>query len=551
MAAPSVAERWPELVAPPGTPEPLDLRTLRVLLHEGDRVTDSWEKRLATIARSSGALEVAIGEGLAALCLGERLISLGFSCLADYAREVLGLKERKAQTLAQLGRELRSRPLLRAAVRSGQVSIRKAQAILPVARGEAEARWVERARGETVRALEAAVREVRVATGQEEEAWAKVRVRLSADQREVVDEALELAGKVLPGSSRVERLEAIAQEYLGEHPDELDEGRHRLGGSLRVEDRRLEQEAARLEAETDRWFYLLRVGDVAAPELDLELASAREIDGLLRELSAMRDAWDGSLGFGAYATKRSGLWRTLGFASFSHYCDERLGLAARTVEQRAALEKRLWQLPALRAARDSVLSYEKVRLLSHLSDEEVEGWIPRAWSLTVVALRRELEAHEEAQMRAARVLRARVPVRVASLLDEAFRTVRKLHGRVLGDGECLVILARHFTDTWKPLVKRARTRSQKVRERDLGHCQVPGCGRRAVHAHHVAYRAQGGSDEETNLVGLCGCHHLRGIHGGHVRVFGLAPDGLVWRLGGELWTGSFRDEVAWPGSDAA
>jgi len=38
------------------------------------------------------------------------------------------------------------------------VSIRKAQAILPVARGEAEAAWVARAGVETVRALEAAVR---------------------------------------------------------------------------------------------------------------------------------------------------------------------------------------------------------------------------------------------------------------------------------------------------------------------------------------------------------------------------------------------------------
>jgi hypothetical protein len=135
--------------------------------------------------------------------------------------------------------------------------------------------------------------------------------------------------------------------------------------------------------------------------------------------------------------------------------------------------------------------------------------------------------------------------------DEAFRTIRKVAGMALCDGDCLVIVACHFIDTWKPLMKKARSRSQKVRERDLGHCQVPGCSRRAAHAHHVAFRAQGGSDDEANLVALCSCHHLRGIHGGYIRVWGLAPDGLVWKLGGELWTGSFRDEGASTQAQAA
>jgi hypothetical protein len=43
-------------------------------------------------------------------------------------------------------------------------------------------------------------------------------------------------------------------------------------------------------------------------------------------------------------------------------------------------------------------------------------------------------------------------------------------------------------------------------------------------------RAQGGGDEPENLLALCACHHLRGIHGGHLRVHGKAPDGLRWEL---------------------
>ena len=133
------------------------------------------------------------------------------------AREALDLGERHAQTLAQLARELRTRPLLRAAVRSGEVRIRAALTVLPVARDEAEALWVERARTETVRALEKAVQEARADSGEDDD-WVRFWTWLPEAERAVVDEALEVAGKILPGSSRAQRLEAMAQEYLGEHP---------------------------------------------------------------------------------------------------------------------------------------------------------------------------------------------------------------------------------------------------------------------------------------------------------------------------------------------
>ena len=191
----------------------------------------------------------------------------------------------------------------------------------------------------------------------------------------------------------------------------------------------------------------------------------------------------------------------------------------------------------IKAARDGGLSYEKVRLLSRLPDGEIERWVPKARDLTCVALEEALDARDEAQMRAARILRARVPVRIALLLQAAFRAVRATEGRLLDDGSCLVRVARHFVETWKPHVKKARTLSQKVRERDLGRCQVPACSRRAVHAHHIIPRARGGSDDPANQVALCACHHLRGIHGGYIRVQGRAPDELVWEVAGRVWTG--------------
>ncbi|HET7825988.1 MAG TPA: HNH endonuclease signature motif containing protein, partial [Anaeromyxobacter sp.] len=370
------------------------------------------------------------------------------------------------------------------------------------------------------------------------EEWLRFRVRLSPEDRATVDEALEIASRLMPGSKRPQQLEAMAQEYLAEHPMEAgDDGARAAGGAFRPDSDAVEQRQARLEVETDRWSFLAEALRVGAPESDQfeDMTSAAEIDARLENLAAFRRSWDGILGYCAYMVRRSGLWKIAGFTSFEHYCKERLRLGARTVEQRAALEKRLWEVPALRAARDAVLAYEKLRLLAPLPAQEMEPWIARAREMTCVELRAALGNRDEAQMRAARMLRARVPERVALVLQASFRAVRAVEGGLLDDGRCLVRVARHFIDTWKAHVKKARTVSQKVRERDLGRCRVPGCSRRAVHAHHVELRSRGGSDGPENRVALCAYHHLRGIHGGYIRVWGTAPDHLVWEVAGRIW----------------
>src|SRR6266568_3187 len=244
------------------------------------------DRLLTRVARSRGALDVAVGERLAALAVGDRVLRLGFSGIGDYGRERLGMSGRMAQELARLARELRDRPVLAEAVRNGEVSSRKAETVLAVARGEAEAAWVERARVETVRALKAAVAAAAGASPEEDERWENVWVELTQVQRETFDEAMALAGRVLGATAPVwQRMEALCTEFLGSHATEVGEEE---GGLLRI---RLEAswlEAAKqaLEEETRRWAFLdelTPVEPVAAPgsearhdpvRLDIELREA-------------------------------------------------------------------------------------------------------------------------------------------------------------------------------------------------------------------------------------------------------------------------------------
>src|SRR5256885_15504113 len=132
------------------------------LSRERDEATCRYAARvidalLVRVARGRGALEVAIGDGLEAL--GSRKMCLGYSTLGDYAREKLGIAASTAQKMARFARELEKRPILRKAVWAGEVPMRAAEAVLPIALGEAEAEWVELARTCSARALQAAVRE--------------------------------------------------------------------------------------------------------------------------------------------------------------------------------------------------------------------------------------------------------------------------------------------------------------------------------------------------------------------------------------------------------
>ncbi|MFY3743515.1 HNH endonuclease [Anaeromyxobacter sp. Red801] len=505
----------------------------------GEPEADDCEQILAWASRGHGAIDVAIAEGLAALRRGDRLAALGYH-LDDYAREVLGIGKRAAEGLARLGDGLGTRARLHEALRAGRVGLRAAETVLAVATGDAEAFWVERAARQTVRELEDAVRQAgRTGDDADEEAWVTLRTQLPEHERLVVDAALEAAGRSMPGSTRAERLEALAQEYLAEFSTDGDrDGARPLGPEFLRPVQGDRARRAALEAEPERWPLLAPVADWPAPEVRFDDgATAQEIDRTLRELAAARATLEEVMGACAYAVRRSGMHLRLGFASFRHYVEERLRLPPRAVEQRAEHEERLARSAGLREARRQGVSYERRRILARLPEGEIAAWIPRAKAMTCVALRRAVEGERERQLRAQRKVSVPLPRRVAVLLAAALETVRKRVGRLVPAGSCLAVLAAHFLGQWEHVLRRPPSRSERVRERDLGWCQVPGCSHRAAHSHHVLFRSHGGGDEAENQVALCAFHHLRCVHGGHLTVFGRAPDGLTWLLDGAPFTG--------------
>ncbi|HEX8908021.1 MAG TPA: hypothetical protein VF805_02395 [Anaeromyxobacteraceae bacterium] len=226
------------LAGPPVPDAPFGLRALKAVEEQvrplqpcprqgllRDEAATLLDRLLTRVAHSRGALDVAVGERLAALAVGDRTLRLTFSGIGDYAREQLGMSARTAQELARLWRELRDRPALAEAVRRGEVSTRKAATVLPVARGEAEAEWVGRARVETVRALKVAVEAAAAAPPvDEDERWENVWVGLTPPQRATYDQAMALAGRVLGATAPArQRLEALCSEFLGAHAADVGE----------------------------------------------------------------------------------------------------------------------------------------------------------------------------------------------------------------------------------------------------------------------------------------------------------------------------------------
>ncbi|OGV84980.1 MAG: hypothetical protein A3K19_25325, partial [Lentisphaerae bacterium RIFOXYB12_FULL_65_16] len=314
-----------------------------------------------------------------------------------YARERLGIAPRTAQALCRLSSELATRPILCRAVWLGEVSVRKAQVVLNVARGDQEAAWVERARTQTVRALAAAVRQAgadrtrgdgdgtntntntNTNTDPDGEKWDVIALMMPPEARVQLDAALALARRVLGGTpSRWQCIEAMCQEYLSGHAPMGEIEPCCLRGVL--PEGWVEKCQAYFEESSQRWDYLDNTAvNVVTPPLAV-LTDPFALDVSARMLMETRGGWDELVGRLAMLVKMEGLWRDMQFATFGHYCSERLGLSERTVSQRVWLERQLWSFPSVRTARgNGRLTYAKALLVARClagsldCDDRTEG----------------------------------------------------------------------------------------------------------------------------------------------------------------------------------
>ena len=276
---------------------------------EAARVID---RLLAPFARSRGAIDVAIGEGLDLLSTGDRVLRLGYSGIGDYARERLGIAASTARKMARLARDLRDRPLVRLAVQSGEMSVRQAEAILPVARGDAEASWVSRGRMDTVRGLKVAVKDPDAPEPEEDEEWGRLSIPLSDEDRPVVEEGLAVARKALGASvPKGLRCGALCEEFLSVHMAPDDDGGADPALSALANDS-MEHFKELLEKESAQWAFLAQVEPFTAPTPSADAENDPWLlDAELRGFLGMRNQWTAPLDIWASccgAWKGGGSW---------------------------------------------------------------------------------------------------------------------------------------------------------------------------------------------------------------------------------------------------
>src|SRR5262245_34172591 len=138
-----------DLLTPSCHAAPRQVRTDYALVIDG---------HLRRLARQDACGRRVLGTLAAAFLRRKGQHALGFARLGDYTRERLGISARELQSLALVTRGLSELPAVAAAFAAGELSWTQARLVVTVATPQTAPLWVERARGRTVRALEATVR---------------------------------------------------------------------------------------------------------------------------------------------------------------------------------------------------------------------------------------------------------------------------------------------------------------------------------------------------------------------------------------------------------
>lgn len=548
--------------------------------------------RLATLGRGVGAMRLRIGEGLLRLEASGGVHALGFPTLESYAREALGRSGRWGSDVRGLARRLAGLPALRAALASGRLSSSMVELVARVATPEDEVAWVERAATMHVRAMRAELKAARVevvddlprprstlrATVDRVDAWAFERARLM----------LEAVG-ASKGDGVIEAMLAEGlTEILARHPDT--DLPHALTAEAEDDERAWRAEMAAIRETAEAAVDALKPVAAASYEPEAEIDWPEEvtaIDARLRDVASKLARRDLELGELARRADFHEIWRILGYRSLDHYARERIGLSPSSVSARVALAKRVAALPELREAITAgAIGYASAALVARVAGPATaDAWIARAKVRTVKLLREEVEAVElvaraegeavtqmappddevlegvraiersvievvtggggqmsgtmgddgadgpSGQMSGGGVEVGMTTIQMSVGEDVArfWRALERLHGGLeeAADESFVAFLVRAVMRPWAG-VSSGGIEYEDVYVRDRWRCQSPVCTSRNVTPHHVVFRSRGGGEERENLVSLCEKCHLELVHGGRMRVGGVAPGGLSW-----------------------
>ncbi len=176
-------------------------------------VLDAHLRRL-TRAEASGRL--VLGRLVAAFLRRRGQRTLGFARLDDYARERLGLSGRELQSLATVADRASALPAVAAAFGRGEISWAQLRLLVGVVTPDTEEYWLSLARGRTVRAFEATIRQAGGPVHSDDcESRARFRLPCPRRVKRLWHDAVELARRMAGAPlGHVAVAEVIAAEGL-------------------------------------------------------------------------------------------------------------------------------------------------------------------------------------------------------------------------------------------------------------------------------------------------------------------------------------------------
>src|SRR5437763_2474566 len=332
----------PAEIIPPALLVPPDAYSRGFHHDDAALVLDGWLRRLASQQTRCRAV---LGRLAGAFLKRRGQHELGFSRLDDYARERLGLSGRELQSLATVMGRLDGLPALRAAFEAGLLSWAQVRLLAGVATAETEGDWLALARGRTVRALEALIREAGRTpdTGDEDEPRARFHLRcprrLLALWRDVVELARRMAGAEL---TQGQAAEAIAAEGLSAQPPSAEtwpEPPPRPDAPPGPE-----ETVASFAPDLD-WDAVREAipAEVESLAIGCEGLDPFALDARMRAVVHARQRIDWQTGrlLRVFLDRR--LYRLMGFSSAGRYLAERLGSSTRKARALVALERKSWQ----------------------------------------------------------------------------------------------------------------------------------------------------------------------------------------------------------------